>query len=109
MVIAAIALLGFPFLLDFNSGAAATNMFICGGLVAFLGVLGLIGFRHPLLGFVALAVGLWLFASSFFIADLAREAWSERTLGAVVFFLGLFAIARPTPDPSQGAASSDLR
>ena len=109
LIVAGIALAGFPFLTDFTSGAAAANVIVCGGIAMFLGVLRLAGVRHPLVGYVAVAVGAWLFASSFFIADIAREAWTERSLGAIVLFLGLVGITRPTPDPATGAASSDLR
>jgi hypothetical protein len=109
MILMGIALLGFPFLTDFTSGAAAANEIVCGGLVIFLGVLRLLGVRHPLVGYAAMVIGVWLFASSFFVGELAREAWTERSLGAAVFFLGLLGLDRPTPDPATGAASSDLR
>jgi hypothetical protein len=109
MVLAGFALLGFPFLLDFGSGGAAANLIVCGGITVFLGVLRFAGIRHPLTGYVAMAVGAWLFASSFFIGELPREAWSARALGAAVFFLGLLGSGRLTPDPARGAASSDLR
>jgi hypothetical protein len=82
---------------------------ICGGITVFLGALRIIGVRHPLVGAAGMAVGLWLFASSFFIGGLSEEAWSERCLGAVVFFLGLMGLTRPTPDPAVEAPTSDLR
>ena len=109
MILAGIVLAGIPFITDFTSGAAAANAIVCGGIVIFLGVLRLVGVRHPLVGYVGMAVGAWLFASSFFVGEIAREAWTERSFGAAVFFLGLLGLARPTPDPATGAASSDLR
>jgi hypothetical protein len=109
MILAGIALLGFPFLLDFGSDAAAASSMVCGGITIFLGILRLTGVRHPAVGYAAMLVGIWLFASSFFLGDLAREAWSLRCLGAVVFFLGIVGLARPTPDPAHEAATSDLR
>ena len=109
MVLAGILLLGFPFLLDFGSGGAAANLMVCGGITLFLGVLRFVGVRHPAVGIAAMLVGIWLFASSFFIGELAEEAWSARSLGAVVFFLGLIGLTRPTPDPAVEAPTSDLR
>lgn len=109
LIVFGIALAGFPFLTDFTSGAAGANMIVCGAIAIFLGALRLMGVRHPLIGYVAMAIGLWLFAASFFIGELPREEWTQRALGAAVFFLGLMGITRPTPDPDHGAASSDLR
>jgi hypothetical protein len=109
MALAGIALLGFPFLLDFVSDGAAANLMVCGGITLFLGILRLVGVRHPAVGVAAMIVGIWLFASSFFLGDLAEEAWSARSLGAIVFFLGLIGLTRPTPDPAVEAPTSDLR
>ncbi|HEX6116439.1 MAG TPA: hypothetical protein VFY99_05015 [Solirubrobacterales bacterium] len=109
MILAGVALAGFPFLLDFTSGAAAANTIVCGGVAIFLGVLRVAGVRHPLVGYAAMLVGAWLFASSFFVGELAREAWTERFYGAGVFLLGTLGLTRLTPDPAHGAASSDLR
>ena len=50
-----------------------------------------------------------ILVSALIVLSLAREAWTERSFGAIVFFLGLIGVARPTPDPATGAASSDLR
>jgi hypothetical protein len=74
MALAGIALLGFPFLLDFVSDGAAANLMVCGGITLFLGVLRLVGVRHPAVGVAAMIVGAWLFASSFFLGELAEEA-----------------------------------
>jgi hypothetical protein len=109
MILAGVLLLAFPFLLDFVADGAAASMMVCGGITLFLGVLRLVGVRHPAVGVAAMLVGLWLFASSFFVAELAEEAWSARSLGAVVFFLGLVGLTRPTPDPAVEAPTSDLR
>lgn len=109
MIIAGVALAGSPFLLDFGADGAAASSIVCGGITIFLGILRLAGVRHPAVGYAAMVVGLWLFASSFFLGDLAREAWGPRCLGVIVFFLGMIGLARPTPDPAHEAATSDLR
>jgi peptidoglycan/LPS O-acetylase OafA/YrhL len=109
MILAGLALTGFPFLLDYSSEAAGANSIACGAIVLFLGILRLVGMRHALVGLAALGVGAWLFAASFFVGELPREAWGQGPLGVAVFLLGLLGLARPTPDPARGAASSDLR
>src|SRR5215213_1429375 len=77
MVLAGIAMLVAPFLLDFVSGGAGANLIVCGGITIFLGCLRMADRRHAAIGLAAMAVGVWLFVSSFFLGELAEEAWSE--------------------------------
>ncbi len=57
------------------------------------------------LGWLSAAVGLWLFAAAFWLADSAAASWNEAISGAVVLILGAIAgsAARATRRPAVGA------
>ena len=80
-----------------------------GGVVAFLGLARTMGFRHLAIGLAAMAIGCWLFASSFLLGGTPGADWMARSMGAIVFFLGFTGMARSTPTPGREAATSDLR
>ena len=94
-VVAGLFLAGAPFLLDYSSDAAAINAVICGLFAAFLGVLRVAGIRHPAVGYVQVALGIWVMASGAFVGVLAREHWIALSVGLAIFFLGLIGLARP--------------
>jgi tetrahydromethanopterin S-methyltransferase subunit C len=89
-----------PFLLDYVSDAAAINAIACGALAIFLGVLRFAGVRHPAVGYVQVALGIWLVVASVLFGELAREAWIARSIGVMIFFLGLLGLARMERDPA---------
>lgn len=93
-ILAGIFLAIAPFLLDYISDGAAINAVVCGAIAAFLGVLRVGGVRHPAVGYVQVALGVWIVASSVVLGDLAREAWIARSVGVMIGFLGMMGLAR---------------
>ena len=109
MIVAGVFFALAPFIFDMDDDGAAVNLIVCAVVFAFLGVLRFAGVRTPIVGALAIVIGLWLFGSSFVIGDDPGEAWVPRVFGAMAVFLGVLGIGRPTGDPGRGAASADLR
>lgn len=109
LLIAGIWLAVSPFVLGYEDDESAANAIACGAVVSFLALLRIGGIRGWGVAGAAMLVGLWLFGASFWLADSGVARWNDRSLGAIVFFLGFLQLARSSPDPEAEQATSDLR
>jgi hypothetical protein len=90
-ILAGIWLVISPFVLAYSGGDARWNPILCGVLVAVLSFFRASGeYSESWLSWIAAAVGVWLFASGFWLADTMRAEWNSWVLGALVI---LFATA----------------
>ncbi len=82
-------LIGSPFFVFFDPDVDAYwNPIACGLLIAVLSLTRLFsGAAWP--GYVNAAIGGWLFASAFWLADTDQASWNNAISGALVAFLGV--------------------
>lgn len=78
-----------PVVLGYGSADATWNPVAC-GVAAIVLALGqaVSRVRSAALGWVLMAVGVWLFASGFWLAETSGASWNARGAGTLMFFLG---------------------
>lgn len=78
-----------PFVLDYQADDASWNVILCGAVavvVALWQTIRRVGTPAP--AWTLIAIGVWLFASGFFLADSAQASWNAIGAGALLVFLG---------------------
>ena len=82
-----------PFALDYVAGDSRWNPVVCGALVAFLALMRVMGaYRAAWLAWISVALGAWLFASGFWLAESLAASWNAWLLGLFVIVLALLGI-----------------
>jgi hypothetical protein len=93
-ILAGIWLVVSPFILAYDAGDGPWNPIACGLVAAVLSYVRASGeYEETWLAWIVAAVGAWLFASGFLIADSMRAEWNSWVLGGLVV---LFASASAT-------------
>ena len=101
-VLAGVWLVISPSFLDYRAGDSAWNPVVCGVLVAVLALVRAAGaVRVDAAAVANMAVGTWLFASGFWLADSGQARWNAFIFGAFVFVLAAMSL-------NAGRASTDL-
>lgn len=89
-VLAGIWLIIAPFVLGYGSNNVYWNDIAFGAVVGILALIRISGaYRASWLSWINMIVGAWIFVSAFWLDNIARAAWNDVILGAIVFFLGL--------------------
>ncbi len=89
-------------MLNYGAGDALWNPIVFGAIVAVLALVRFAGaFRATVLGWINMAIGVWLFISAFWLAETAAASWNVGITGIVVFIL-----AALSTTASEGAAAS---
>lgn len=79
-----------PWVLGYTGADATWNPVVFGAIVVLLALVRMAGgARESIIGYLNAAIGLWLFASAFWLADSAQAFWNVLLVGALVFFVGL--------------------
>jgi hypothetical protein len=83
-----------PFVLGYGTDDATWSPVVCGA-VAIILVLGQTVRRvsSSIPGWILMAIGVWLFASGFWLADSSQASWNAWGAGALMFFLGSASVA----------------
>lgn len=94
-----VALLGLwlvlsPLILDYGAGDATWNPVVCGVAAIVLALSQPIrATRSATPGLLLIAIGAWLFASGFWLADSSQASWNAVGAGTLMFFLGTVSAA----------------
>ena len=96
-------LLASPFILDYSSGDSRLNPVIVGALVGALALLRLGTWRAEWPSAINIALGAWLFASGFWLAESPAASWNAWLFGIVVIVLALFSIDATEEGRTRGA------
>ena len=92
-LLAGIWLIVSPFALDYVAGDSRWNPVVCGALVAFLALMRVMGaYRAAWLAWISVALGAWMFASGFWLAESLAASWNAWLLGLFVIVLALLGI-----------------
>jgi SPW repeat len=83
-----------PLLLGYGSDDADWNPVACGVVATVVALVGAIRrARAAIPGWLLMAIGVWLFASGFWLAESSQASWNARGAGALMFFLGSVSVA----------------
>jgi hypothetical protein len=85
-------LIASPFVLDYAAGDSRLNPIIAGVIIAFIALLRTGAWRAEWLSMINVAVGVWLFASGFWLATSPSATWNSWLLGVAVIILALLSI-----------------
>lgn len=78
-----------PFVLNYGSGDARWSPIACGVLaIVVVAAQSVRRAWSPTPGMILMAIGVWLFASGFWLADSSPASWNAFGAGALMFFLG---------------------
>jgi hypothetical protein len=102
-VLAGIWLIIAPFVLGYGNGDPYWNDIIFGAIVGLIGIVRTAGaYRESWLSWVNALIGVWIFASAFWLDNTGQAAINDVILGAIVFVLGLVAATAS----EEGAAAA---
>lgn len=93
-VLAGVWLIISPWIVGYEDADALWNPIAFGAIVTTLGLARAAGaFRQTWLSWVNAAIGIWLFASAFWLADSAEASWNVGIVGTIVFLLAVWSAA----------------
>jgi hypothetical protein len=96
-----------PFVLDYVAGDSRLNPIVAGALVAFFALVRLMGaFGAEWLAWIKVAVGAWVFASGFWLAESPAATWNAWLLGLAVILLALLSIDAAEEGRMEGSAAA---
>lgn len=87
-------LIASPFVLDYGTGDAAWSPILCGAAAIALALVQTLGrVRSSTPGWFLMAIGVWLIASSFLLADSSTASWNALGAGVLLFFLASVSVS----------------
>ncbi len=96
-----------PIVLGYVAGDSRINPIVAGALIAFLALLRLVGaFGAEWLAWIKVAVGAWLFASGFWLAESPAASWNAWLLGIAVIMLALLSIDATEEGRMEGSPAA---
>jgi len=95
-----------PFVLGYSAADSRLNPMIVGVLVAFLGSMRMGAWRAEWLSWIGVALGAWLFASGFWLAESPAAAWNAWVFGLAVVLLALLSIDATEEGRMEGAEAA---
>jgi len=96
-----------PLVLGYVAGDSRINPIVAGALIAFLALLRLVGaFGAEWLAWIKVAVGAWLFASGFWLAESPAASWNAWLLGIAVIMLALLSIDATEEGRMEGSPAA---
>ena len=105
-------LIASPLVLGYVAGDSRINVMIVGALVAFCALIRIGAWRAGWISWISVAVGAWLFASGFWLAESPSATWNAWLLGLGVIVLALVSIdasEERVGRPSAGEATLESR
>jgi hypothetical protein len=95
-----------PFVLNYTAGDSRLNPMIVGAVVAFLSLARLGAWRAEWLSAINVALGAWLFASGFWLAESPAATWNAWLFGVAVVVLALLSIDATEEGRMEGSPAA---
>lgn len=102
-------LIASPWVLDYVAGDSRLNPIIAGAIVAFVALIRTGAWRAEWLSMINVAVGIWLFASGFWLATSPSATWNSWLLGVAVAVLALLGIDATEEGRMEGSPAAGER
>jgi hypothetical protein len=99
-------LIASPWVLDYVAGDSRLNPIIAGAVVAFVAVIRTGAWRAEWLSMINVAVGIWLFASGFWLATSPSATWNSWLVGVAVVVLALLGIDATEEGRMEGSPAA---
>ena len=109
-LIAGLWLIVSPFALGYSDGNPVWNPVIFGGILATLALLRVGGaHREGWMSGINVTIGVWLFASAFWLTHTSTGAWNALITGAIVMAFGIWSMSASEEGRLHDGARPDQR
>lgn len=102
VVVLGLWLIASPFALGYGTDDATWSPAVSGAVAIMLAVGQTIRrARSATPGWILMVIGVWLFASGFWLADSSQASWNALGAGTLMFFLGSVSVAATQRGPNS--------